>query len=484
LKTTGPHVLGIDVGTSACKAALLGPSGEVISAQSDPYGFQAPKPDWAEQDPAVWRSGAAASAQRVCSNAGCRLDDVVAIGVTGQMHTAVLLGSDDEVLRPALLWSDQRAGQECELAEASFPEIREITLNPLLPAFTLSKLLWLRKHEPELHARIRRVLLPKDYLRHLLTEVVCTDPSDAAGTGMFDARSWRWSDEILAHFDIPLDSLPPCVASSEVVGVTTVAGGDLLGLPQGVPVVAGAGDQAAQAVGLGAVEPSIVGVQLGTSAVVVRSSEKAVAGAFCHGVPERWLRLNSIHAGALSLSWVRDAFAPDRSLDSLLEDASEVEPGYEGLLFLPFLLGERAGFDSSLPGVLYGLRLGHALPHVVRAVLEGVAFELHRMTDEWEPEADELREIRLVGGGSQSQLWQQIVADVFARPVVHTNRDSAFGAAAIAGRAIGWWDGLPGLTNGARIEPDPALAATYRDRYRDYRALFRSLRRFAHEEGG
>jgi len=492
-------VLGIDAGTSACKASLIGRDGAAVSATSDAYGYISPHPEWAEQDPAVWWNGAVQSVARAREAAGCSAEDIVAVGLTGQMHSAVLLGEDLEPVSPALLWCDQRAVSESARAEAAFPAIREITLNPLLPAFTLSKLLWVRDHEPAIHRRIRHVLLPKDFLRLRMTGLLATDPSDAAGTSMFDGRRWEWSTDILDAFGIPASWLPPCVPSAGTGGWLGASAAALLGLQPGTPVVVGAGDQAAQAIGLGATEPSVLMAQIGTSGVIAASSLRPVDGAFCHAAPGRWIRLNSLHAAGSSLTWARDAFAPGEDLTDLLRAAEGTVPGAAGLMFLPFLMGERAGYAASVPATLCGLRLDHGRGHLVRAVLEGVAYELRRMLDAWavvdrgspagpdfsaEDEehptvtavADCVAEVRLVGGGARNELWQQVLADILDLPMTHWTRDSAYGAGVLAGIGIGWWQAAPPLTGATWVKPDEAHAATYREGYRRYRALYAGLR--------
>lgn len=477
------YLLGIDAGTSACKASLVDHAGAAISAVSDPYGFDAPQPEWAEQDAAIWWRGCREAVARVLAAASCEPGDVAAIGVTGQMHSAVVLGDRDEVLRPPLLWCDQRPAEESAQAERELPEIREITLNPLLPAFTLSKLLWIRTHEPDVFGRIRHVLMPKDYLRLRLTGEILSEPSDAAGTGMFDARTWCWSKTILDRFEIPVAWLPACVPSSAVAGRMTTGAATELGLRAGTPVVAGGGDQAAQAVGAGATDAATLVVQIGTSGVIVAATDRPVPGAFCHAVPGRWLRLDSLHAAGLSLEWIRDATAPGLALREITLEAEQVRTGADGLLFMPFLMGERAGFAASVPATFSGLRPGHGRGHLVRAVLEGVAFELRRMRDSWFDDDGSPDEVRLVGGGVRDPLWQQVLADTFDVPIMLLARDSAYGAAVLAGTGIGWWLAAPPPVDAVRLEPDPGRAAAYRVAYGRYRALYGAMRALVQQKG-
>lgn len=477
------YVLGIDVGTSSCKATLVDPTGHSIAAASDGYTFDAPNPEWAEQDPALWWRGVLESVARVREAAGADASQIVALGVTGQMHSAVLLDERLDVVRPPLLWCDQRPAVESARAEAGFPQIREITLNPLLPAFTLSKLLWSREHEPEAYLRVRHVLLAKDLLRLRLTGLIATDPSDAAGTAMYDGRTWAWSEEILEHFAIRPEWLPQVVPSSEVAGRLMPEVSGVLGLRAGTPVVTGGGDQAAQAVGLGVVDGNLLAAQIGTSGVIVAAAAEPVRGAFCHAVPDRWIRLDSLHAAGLSLMWIRDVVAPGDDIQTVLETAAAIPAGSEGLLFLPFLMGERAGLSASVPAAFVGLRPEHGRGHLVRAVLEGVAFELRRMRDAWFAEGEGPDEVRVVGGGMRNVLWQAILADAFGVPMTPLLRDSSYGAAVLAGMGIGWWQRAPEPLEARAVRPDPAGAAASGAAYGRYRQLYERLRASARQEG-
>jgi xylulokinase len=465
------HVLGIDVGTSPCKLALLDPSGAAVSATSGSYGFATPHPEWAEQDADLWRRAAIEGIERLRARAGIRPADVAAVGLTGQMHSAVLLDERFQVIRPPLLWCDQRPVVEAAWANATFPELQDVTLNPLLPAFTLSKLLWSRAHEPEAFARVRHVCLPKDLLRLWLTRALATDPSDAAGTGLFDARAWCWSDEILARFGIPRAWLPEVLPSASEAGRVGPAAAKEFGLAEGTPVVTGAGDQAAQALGLGAVDGHALALQIGTSGVIVATTTAPAAGCFCHAVEGRWIRLDSLHSAGTSLLWIRDALG-ETDLDELLGEAADVAPGAEGLLYLPFLMGERAGFGSSVPAAFVGLRPQHRRAHFVRAVLEGVACELRRMLDRWSLGVDGPAEIRVAGGGARHPLQLQILADVFGLPVMRLERDSSHGAAVLAGIRLGWWEAAPEALGVTATRPSASGMAAMADSYDRYRRLY------------
>ncbi len=477
--SAGPYVLGLDVGTTACKCVLLSPQGTSAVGESDPYPVTSPYPEWAEQDAALWRAGAAQAVARACAAAACDRSSVVAVGLTGQMHTAVLLDDHGGVLRPPLLWSDQRAVREAEAAQAQFT-FQSVTLNPLLPAFTLAKLLWVRDHEPQVYRRVRHVLQPKDYLRLLLTGDLATEPSDASGTALFDARSWTWSEEIVEHFDVPRAWLPPCLPSAAVTGAVSGEGATLLGVPAGIPVVAGAGDQAAQAYGLGAVDPDVLVVQIGTSGVVLIASPRPDAGAFCHALPGRWIRLESLHSAGSSLSWIRDVVAPGVPYATLTAEAAAVAPGADGLVFLPFLVGERRGLGASVPAAYVGLRPGHQRAHLVRAVLEGVAFELRRLVDAWALPGHSPRGVRLVGGGARDVVWRGIFAGALDLPVAYSSRDSAFGAAVLAGIGVGWWSSPPPpLEADASRDGAEPTRQRYRSAYHRYRGAYDEMHKVA-----
>jgi xylulokinase len=477
------HVLGIDIGTSACKATLIDAAGRSVAAASDGYSFTTPQQGWAEQDPESWRRGTVECISRALASAGARAEQIAAVGVTGQMHSSVLLDSHLQLLRPPLLWCDQRPAAEAVAANASCPALRDITLNPLLPAFTLSKLLWSRAHEPDVFARVCHVLLPKDLLRFWLTGSLATDPSDAAGTGLFDARRWCWSSELLGHFDIPAGWLPDVLASHAIAGRVGPEAAVATGLREGTPVVTGGGDQATQAVGLAAIDERILVAQIGTSGVIVAAVSEPVAGAFCHAIPGAWVRLDSLHSAGSSVVWVRDTVASGEAWESMFDEARQIPVGAEGLTFLPFLMGERAGFDASVPAAFVGLRPQHGRAHFLRAVMEGVSFELRRMHDRWAIDGDGPSEVRVVGGGATNPLWLQMLADTFDVPVVRLDRDSSYGAAVLAGMGIGWWQRAPDVAGVSPVTPDPVGVRASADAYARYRRLYGVMGAFTSPQG-
>ena len=377
--------LGIDISTTGAKALLMDATGEVVTTATNPLPLSTPKPLWSEQDPHDWWNGIVASIRQALAQAGATGDDVTAIGLTGQMHGLTLLDKNGEVLRPAILWNDQRTGAQCDEIRARMGKARliQITGNDALTGFTAPKILWVREHEPEVYAQGAHILLPKDYVRYKLTGDYATDKAGAAGTILFDVKARDWSPEVLEKLDIPAEWLPKTHEGPEVTGVISAEAAALTGLKAGTPVVGGGGDQAAGAVGVGAVESGIVGLVLGTSGVVFASTDApyiekdGLLHAFCHAVPGAWHLMGVMLSAAGSLQWHRDTLAPGVGFDDLLAPAADIEAGAEGLFFLPYLTGERTPYPDPLARAGFiGLTLRHALPHLTRAVLEGVAFGL------------------------------------------------------------------------------------------------------------
>jgi xylulokinase len=485
-------VLGIDVSTTATKAVLVDDAGAVIGVASAEYPFETPHPLWSEQDPALWWDGAVAAIVEVLATAGRPGSDVAAVGLTGQMHGLVLLDVSDRVLRPAILWNDQRTSAECDAIRAAVgPErLVEVTGNDALTGFTAPKLVWVRDHEPELWRRAAHVLLPKDYVRLRLTGVHALDKADGAGTLLFDLAARDWSEEVLARLDIPAGWLPPTFEGPEVTGVISAEAADLTGLRSGTPVVAGGGDQAANAVGVGVVSPGTMALSLGTSGVVFAATDRPLyepqgrVHAFCHAVPDRWHLMSVMLSAAGSLRWFRDALAPGEAFEELVESAARVPPGSDGLFFLPYLSGERSPHPDPLArGAFIGLTLAHDRRHLTRAVLEGVAFGLRDgldlMTAAGMPAPTR---IHASGGGTASPLWRQILADVLDAEIatVETTEGAAFGAGLLAGVGVGWWGSVDAAVD-AVVRVTPAAspgpnAARYAERHAVYQELYPALR--------
>ncbi len=488
------YLIGIDVSTTATKALLADETGAVLSVATTEYPFQTPRPLWSEQDPGLWWEAAVQSLRTLLGQAGVDPAQVAAIGLTGQMHGLVLLDAEGRVLRPAILWNDQRTGAQCDEIRARLGRERfiQITGNDALTGFTAPKLLWVRQNEPDIYARARHALLPKDYVRWQLTGEFACDMADGAGTVLMDLRRRTWSDEVLSALDVPRAWLPTLFEGPQITGRITPAASAATGLRAGTPIVAGGGDQAAQAVGVGAVREGIVALTLGTSGVVFATTDHPAiepAGrlhAFCHSVPERWHLMGVMLSAGGSLRWFRDTFRPGTAYDQLLADCAQVPAGSEGLLFLPYLTGERTPHPDPLArGAFVGLTVRHTAAHLTRAVLEGVAFGL-RDSFELMREAGlaAIQQVRVSGGGARSALWQQILADVLGTELVtvNTSEGAAFGAALLAGVGAGLWPDVPAAGEAAiritgRVAPTPGLdtQALYAALHTQYHALYPTL---------
>ena len=445
------YVIGIDASTTATKAVLIDETGVVRGVGVTEYGYEVPRPLWSEQSPELWWDGAIASVRSVLAETRVDGADVIAVGLTGQMHGLVLLDEADRVLRPAILWNDQRTAAECDAIRAAVGPQRliEITGNDALTGFTAPKLVWVRDHEPDVWACVAHVLLPKDYVRLRLTGEHALDKADGAGTILFDLAARDWSPEVLAALAIDPAWMPPTFEGPEVTGTVTAEAATRTGLRAGTPVVAGGGDQAANAVGVGVVDPGTMALSLGTSGVVFAATDRpiheprGIVHAFCHAVPDRWHLMSVMLSAAGSLRWFRDAVAPGEEFGALVDAAAEVGPGSDGLLFLPYLTGERSPHPDPLArGAFVGLTVTHDRRHLTRAVLEGVAFGLRDgldlMTAAGMPAP---RQIRSSGGGTVSPLWRQILADVLDAEIatVDTAEGAAFGAGLLAAVGAGWF---------------------------------------------
>ena len=484
-------VLGIDVSTTATKAVLVDGEGAVRGIGQAAYGLSTPKPLWSEQDPADWWTGTVAAIRQVLDETGADADEIEGVGLTGQMHGAVLLDDTDAVLRPAILWNDQRTAAECALIrEAVGPErLIAITGNDALTGFTAPKLVWVREHEPEVWSHVAHVLLPKDYVRLRLTGEHAIDKADAAGTLLLDLAARDWSPVVLDALDIPSDWLPQTFEGTDVTGMVSDAAAAATGLRPGTPVVAGGGDQSANGVGVGAVAPGTTALSLGTSGVIFASTDRPLfdpggtVHAFCHAMPGRWHMMSVMLSAAGSLRWLRDAIAPGTGYDELLAGVDEVPAGTDGLWFLPYLSGERSPHPDPLArGAFVGLTVAHDRRHLARAVLEGVAYGLRDGLDLMRQAGMPApAQIRVSGGGTASALWRQILADVLDSELatVSTTEGAAYGAALLAAVASGWFatvdDAVARLvtvTPAATPGPD---VERYVEGYQRYRALYPAL---------
>jgi xylulokinase len=485
-------VLGIDSSTTATKAILAEEDGGVRGVASASYDYEIPQPQWTEQDPGLWWDGTIAAVRQVLGATGVAGAEIDAVGLTGQMHGSVLLDSGGEVVRPAILWNDQRTERECDEIRDLVGRDRliQITGNDALTGFTAPKLLWVQRHEPENWSRVRHVLLPKDYVRLRLTGDHAIDVADGSGTILFDLAKRTWSPDVLGALDLDPALFPPTYEGPQVTGVVSPEAAQLTGLRPGTPVVAGGGDQSANAVGVGAVAPGVVALSLGTSGVVFATTDgpSVEAGgrvhAFCHAVPGRWHMMGVMLSAAGSLRWLRDALAPNQTFDSLVEGAAQVPAGSEGLLFLPYLTGERTPHPDPLArGAFVGLTVSHDLRHLTRAVLEGVAFGLRDGLDLMigsgmvRPD-----QVRASGGGTRSSLWRQILADVLEAEIatVPTEEGAAYGAALLAAVGAGWHASVEDAT-AAVVKVEPAAQPSddvdlYRRAHESYQGLYPALR--------
>jgi xylulokinase len=485
------HVIGIDASTTATKAVLVDKTGAVRGVGVTEYGFDVPRPLWSEQSPQLWWDGAIASIRSVLASTGVAGDDVVAIGLTGQMHGAVLLDAAGDVLRPAILWNDQRTAAACDaIREAVGPErLIEITGNDALTGFTAPKLVWVRDNEPDVWRRIAHVLLPKDYVRLRLTGEYALDKADGAGTLLFDLTARDWSPEVLAALEIDVAWMPRTYEGPEITGTVSASAAAATGLRAGTPVVAGGGDQAANAVGVGVVDPGTMALSLGTSGVVFAATDRpiheprGIVHAFCHAVPDRWHMMSVMLSAAGSLRWFRDALAPGVEFGDLVAAAAEIPAGSDGLFFLPYLTGERSPHPDPLArGAFVGLTVTHDRRHLTRAVLEGVAFGLRDgldlMTAAGMPAP---AQIRASGGGTASPLWRQILAEVLGAEIatVDTSEGAAYGAGLLAAVGAGWFPSV-GAATAALVTATPVAepgpdAPRYAAAHAVYRGLYPAL---------
>jgi xylulokinase len=449
------YFIGIDSSTTATKALLLDEAGRVVGVASAEYGYETPRPLWSEQQPDLWWSGTVNSIREVMAKTAVNPAHIAAIGLTGQMHGLVLLDAAGEALRPAILWNDQRTGAECDEMRARFGRQRliDVTGNDALTGFTAPKILWVRNNEPEIYGRIAHILLPKDYVRLKLTGAYATDKAGAAGTQLFDLRRRNWSEELLAALEIEREWLPETFEGTAVTGHLSPGAATVTGLPAGIPVVGGGGDQAANAVGTGAVVDGVVALSLGTSGVVFASSDQAIIEpegrlhAFCHAVPSKWHLMGVMLSAAGSLRWFRDALAAELDFAALVAEAEAIPPGSDGLLFLPYLTGERTPHPDPLArGAFVGLTVRHTRAHLARAVLEGVAFGLRDSFALMQSAGlAGVTQARISGGGTRSQLWRQILADVLQVELatINTTEGAAYGAALLAAVGSGAFASVP-----------------------------------------
>ena len=475
---------------------LVADDGRLLSAATAEHApFASARAAWAEQDPLDWWRAAQEAVRAVLRASGIAPREIAAVGLSGQMHGAVLLDADGGVLRPAIIWCDQRTSAECaSLNETVGAErLLALTSNPALTNFTLTKLLWVRAHEPNVWRRVRRVLLPKDYVRFRLSGEHATDVADASGTLMLDVAKRRWSVEVLDAVGLPHDMVPPVFESPEECARVSAAASAATGLAEGTPIVAGAGDQAAGAVGMGISRPGAVSATIGTSGVVFAATDRPATDprgrlhTFCHAIPGRWHVMGVTQAAGLSLRWIRDRLCEGggpASYDALARDAEAVPPGADGVLWAPYLMGERTPhLDPDIRGALVGLAAHHTRAHIVRAVMEGVAFSLRDTLTIFQEMDVPVKRIRLGGGGARSPLWRRIQADVYGQAVetVAADEGAAYGAALLAGVGARIWRSVDEVCESLvrvadETRPDATAIRVMNERYAAFRALYPALR--------
>ena len=495
--------LGIDVGTGGTRALVIDATGKVVaSASAEHEHFASPHPGWAEQDPRDWWRACGEAVRKALQSSGIKADEIACVGFSGQMHGAVLLDSSDEVVRSAIIWCDQRSEAQSRELEQMFGRdtLIRLTCNPPLTNFTLTKLLWVRETEPQNWARVAHVMLPKDYVRFRLTGERAIDMADASGTLLLDVAHRRWSQEVLAKTGIAEKLLPALFESPDVCGKVSAAGAEATGLRTGTPVVAGAGDQAAGAVGMGIARVGAVSATIGTSGVVFASTDRPAmdpAGrlhTFCHAIPGRWHVMGVTQAAGLSLRWYRDNFGAASPgvqkkdgrdpYDVFAEEAATAPAGSEGAFWVPYLMGERTPhLDPNARAALVGLTASHTRAHVIRSIMEGVAFSLKDSFTIFEEMKIPVTSIRLGGGGARSPLWCQIQADVYGREVeiVAAEEGAAYGAAILAGTGAKEWSTVEQACNAVvrvakRISPNPQDSSMMQQAYATYRKIYPALR--------
>lgn len=493
------YVVGIDVSTTATKALLLDDRGRVVASGSAEYGYEVPRPMWSEQDPHLWWDGTVTAITEMRERSGVAASEIVSIGLTGQMHGSVLLDDAGEVVRPAILWNDQRTARECDEIRRRVGRERliAVTGNDAMTGFTAPKVMWVAEHEPDNWARVATILLPKDYVRYRLSGDRAVDVAGGSGTMLFDLSRRTWSPEILDALDIDAGLCPPVHEGPAVTGRLTDDAARATGLLAGTPIVAGGGDQSANAVGLGVIDAGTVALSLGTSGVVFAASEgpkidlDGRVQAFCHAVPDRWHMMGVMLSAAGSLRWLRDTLAPGVGFADLVAGGAEVPAGSDGLLFLPYLSGERTPHPDPLArGAFVGLAIGHDLRHMTRSVLEGVAYGLRDGLDLMvgagvvKPLA-----IRASGGGTRSELWRQILADVLEAEIqtVSTEEGAAYGAGILAAvgaeRFAGVHEAVAEIVEVRPAATPSGDTAVYRDGHARYRELYPALKPTFHALG-
>ena len=496
------YLLGVDIGTSGTKTVLFSELGATVASALCEYPLYQPKAGWAEQQPEDWWEAVKTSISRVIASSGINSSEIAGIGLSGQMHGLVMLDKAGKVLRKSIIWCDQRTAAECEQMNSLIGKERliEITANPAMTGFTASKLLWVKNNEPELYEKCAHVLLPKDYIRYMLTGEFAAEVSDGSGMQLMNVAKRSWSSELISDLGLDAGMLAPLYESVEVTGRITAEVAELTGLKAGTPVVGGAGDQAAGGVGNGIVTPGAVSATIGTSGVVFAHTENMTVDpqgrvhTLCHAVPGCWHVMGVTQAAGLSLKWFRDNFcSPEMTTAELMgidpyvlmdKQAERAVPGCDGLFYLPYLMGERTPhLDPNARGAFIGLSARHTRGDMLRAVMEGVGYSMKDCLEIIRGMDVPVKEIRASGGGGKSPLWRQILADMFARPVVTTTSSEgpALGVAILAGAGTGVYSSVEegcGICVKKKTvqKHNKETAAIYRRSYPVYKKLYKSLK--------
>ncbi len=493
MSTTDRCLLGIDIGTSGLKCVLIDPNGLVLGSAFRAYAPDTPRPGWAEQDPDIWVEAALSAVREAVDRAGVSRTAIAGLGFSGQMHSTVCLDKDGRCLRPAMLWLDHRsAAQVATLRERiGAPQLAEWIGNPIMPGFMLASLLWLKESEPVTWDRLAHVMLPKDYVRYRLTGELNTDYSDASSTALLDVRQRAWCSELLHAAGIPADILPPLRESTDPIGRLTPPMAEVIQISNGLPVVCGAGDQEAQAIGNGLIRLGLVSCTIGTGGQLFTPIDhyqfdpQLRLHTFCHAVPGQWHWEAATLAAGLSLRWLRDEVLGGRyTYQEMADAAATIEPGAEGLLYLPYLAGERTPhMDPTAKGVFCGLTLRHTWQHLTRAVMEGVVLSLRDGLELMQSMGLSVERIIASGGGTQHPLWLQLQADILGAEVVRTETQeaAALGAALLAGIGVGLYSDFSATCAAAVryssdvYSPRPLIAARYREQTEIYQKLYPTL---------
>jgi len=487
------YLLGIDLGTSSVKSVIIDNDGRIAGLAQEEYVIDTPRSGWAEQNPETWWRAVCLTTVAALNGAGINAGEIAGVGFSGQMHGTVLLDERGEPLRPAIIWADQRSAEECrEIYEKVGRErLAELTLNPVAAGFMAASLLWLKKHEPDVFARARTVLLPKDYIRFRMTGVLSSEPSDACSTLLFDTRNRRWSDELIEMLDLPRSIFPLITETYEVVGEVTAEAARAMGLRDGTPVTAGGGDQPIAAVANGVIECGTLLATIGTGGQLFtplsepKYDPQLRTHTFCHALPDRWFIMGAMLSAGMSLKWFRDKVMCGGDYEELSRAAADVPAGCEGLIFLPYLVGERTPhMDPEATGAFVGLSLRHTRAHMARAIMEGVAFAMRDSLEIFREIGVSYECVVASGGGAKSDVWRQIQADVFGLPLVKAEMEeqAGVGAAMVAGVGVGVFSDVKSACRkitryGAETSPIPENVQLYERQYRIFRELYPALRK-------